>query len=45
MEALLVHLQLRFYGQEDSMEYIFHFNHTQFLAAIVAGGEPIGGPL
>lgn len=30
MEALMVELGLRFYGQEDSMEYVFHFNHTDF---------------
>lgn len=32
MEAILLHLNLRFYGGEGSMEYIFNFNHTQFVA-------------
>lgn len=28
IEAILMELHFRFYGQEDSMEYMFHFDHT-----------------
>lgn len=28
LEAIMVNLGYRFYGQESSMEYIFHFDHT-----------------
>ena len=28
IEAVLCHNHFRFYGQEQSMEYQFHFNHT-----------------
>lgn len=28
LEAIITKLGYRFYGQENSMEYIFHFNHT-----------------
>lgn len=31
MEAILLHLHFRFYGQEGNMEKIFHFNHTGFV--------------
>jgi hypothetical protein len=34
LEAILLKNYCRFYGQEGAMEYVFHFNHTQF--AIVA---------
>jgi hypothetical protein len=30
MEAIFVHLLLRFYGNEKSQEFQFHFNHTDF---------------
>lgn len=28
MEAILMELHYRFYGQEKGQEYIFHFDHT-----------------
>lgn len=28
LEMIMVNLAYRFYGQESSMEYIFHFDHT-----------------
>jgi hypothetical protein len=31
MEAILMELQFRFYGQETNMEYQFHFDHTGFV--------------
>lgn len=31
MEAILSELEYRFYGNEKSMEYIFHFDHTGFV--------------
>lgn len=31
IEAILVHNNARFYGQEKNSEYHFSFNHTQFL--------------
>ena len=31
MEAVLVELGYRFYGQEKSMEYQFHFDHSGFV--------------
>jgi hypothetical protein len=34
LEAVLLNNYCRFYGQEGSMEYVFHFDHTKF--AIVA---------
>lgn len=30
MEAILADLGLRWYGQEDAMEYHFFFNHSDF---------------
>lgn len=31
MEATLMHLQFRYYGQEGNMPYVFHFDHTGFV--------------
>ena len=31
MECILKELHYRFYGQEGSMEYIFHFDHSGFI--------------